>query len=82
MGYSLQVSCLTGQGTQSMRIIKTIIALSCTYLLMACGGPTGNTTVPEAQPAGATSVDIGDHIVHFIQRTIHGSITAGGRAGL
>jgi len=65
MGYSLQVSCFTGQGTQSVRIIRTIITLSCTYLIMACGGPTGDTTVPEAQPAGATSVDIGDHIVHF-----------------
>jgi hypothetical protein len=32
---------------------------------MACGGPAGDTTVPEAEPAGATSVDIGDHIVHF-----------------
>ena len=48
-----------------MRIIKTIVTLSCTSLLVACGGPTGDTTVPEAQPAGATSVDIGDHVVHF-----------------
>ena len=48
-----------------MRIIRTITTLSCTYLIMACGGPAGDTAVPEAQPAGATSVDIGDHIVHF-----------------
>ena len=34
-------------------------------LLIACGGPASDTTVPEAQPADATSVDIGDHIVHF-----------------
>jgi hypothetical protein len=34
-------------------------------LLVACGGPASDTTVPEAEPAGATSVDIGDHIVHF-----------------
>ena len=48
-----------------MRIIKTIGTLSCLSILMACGGPTTDATVPQAQPAGATSVDIGDHIVHF-----------------
>ena len=48
-----------------MRIIRTIITLSCMNLLVACGGPASDTTVPEAEPAGATSVDIGDHIVHF-----------------
>ena len=52
-----------------MIIIRTIIALSSMYLLMACGGPAGDATVPEAQPAGATSVDIGDHIVHFSAQT-------------
>ena len=52
-----------------MRIIRTVIALSSMYLLMACGGPAGDATVPEAQPAGATSVDIGDHIVHFSAQT-------------
>ena len=41
-------------------------------LLIACGGPASDTTVPEAQPADATSVDIGDHIVHFsAQSTDH-----------
>lgn len=34
-------------------------------LLAACGGPGENATVPEAQPAGASNADIGDHIVHF-----------------
>ena len=48
-----------------MRIIKTITTLSCLQLLWACGGPAPDTTVPEAEPAGATSVDIGNHIVHF-----------------
>ena len=48
-----------------MRKTKTIITLSCLYLLVACGGPASDATVPEAQPAGATSVDIGRHIVHF-----------------
>jgi hypothetical protein len=48
-----------------MRIIRTIFALSWLQLLVACGGPAPEATVPEAEPAGATSVDIGDHIVHF-----------------
>lgn len=34
-------------------------------MLVACGGPATDATVPVAQPAGATSVDIGDHVVHF-----------------
>jgi hypothetical protein len=66
MGYSLQVSCFTGQGgMHRMRIIKTIITLSSLFFLVACGGPATDATVPQAQPAGVTSVDIGDHIVHF-----------------
>lgn len=65
MGYSLQVSRNTGQGMESMKIIRTIFTLSCLHLLVACGGPASEATVPEAEPAGATSVDIGDHIVHF-----------------
>jgi hypothetical protein len=48
-----------------MRIIKTISTLSCLFLLVACGGPSTEATVPAAQPAGATSVDIGEHVVHF-----------------
>ncbi|MDH4126864.1 MAG: DUF4426 domain-containing protein [Gammaproteobacteria bacterium] len=41
------------------------IALSLFALLTACGGPGDSATVPEAQPAGASNVDIGEHIVHF-----------------
>ncbi len=48
-----------------MRIGKTLIALSMFGLLSACSGPGESADVPEAQPAGATSVDIGDHVVHF-----------------
>lgn len=45
-------------------IRKTLITLS--FLgLAACGGPGDSAGVPEAQPAGSTSADIGDHIVHF-----------------
>lgn len=48
-----------------MIIKKTLIALSLLGLVSACGGPDESSAVPEAQPAGASSVDIGDHVVHF-----------------
>ena len=48
-----------------MRIIIITITLSCMFLFVACGGPGNDAAVPQAQPAGATSVDIGNHIVHF-----------------
>lgn len=48
-----------------MIIRKTLIALSLLGLVSACGGPGESADVPEAQPAGASSADIGDHVVHF-----------------
>lgn len=48
-----------------MKNIRILIALSMFALLSACGGPGDNATVPEAQPAGASSASIGDHVVHF-----------------
>ncbi len=48
-----------------MIIRKTAIALSLIGLVTACGGPGESANVPEAQPAGATNADIGDHVVHF-----------------
>ena len=48
-----------------MLIRKPLIALSILTLVAACGGPDETADVPEAQPAGATSADIGEHIVHF-----------------
>ena len=33
--------------------------------LASCGGPGDSATVPQAEPAGASSSDIGDHVVHF-----------------
>lgn len=44
---------------------KTIIALSYLLSLAACGGPGNDATIPQAEPAGASSADIGDHVVHF-----------------
>ncbi len=52
-----------------MIIIRILIALSLLGLVSACGGPGESADIPEAQPAGATSADIGDHIVHFSAQT-------------
>jgi hypothetical protein len=45
------------------------ISASLLTVLAACGGPGESASVPEAQPAAATSADIGDHIVHFSAQT-------------
>jgi hypothetical protein len=44
---------------------RIFIVLSLLGLLSACGGPGESAAIPEAQAAGATNVDIGDHVVHF-----------------
>ena len=48
-----------------MTSIRTVMSLSSLALLAACGGPGESANVPDAQPAGATSADIGAHVVHF-----------------
>ena len=48
-----------------MKFCKAMTTLSFLALLAACGGPGPEATVPQAEPASASSVDIGDHIVHF-----------------
>jgi len=48
-----------------MTITRTLISLSLLALASACGGHGDSADVPEAQPAGATSADIGTHIIHF-----------------
>lgn len=48
-----------------MMAFRTTIALSFACLLVGCGGPGESATVPEAEPASASSADIGDHVVHF-----------------
>jgi hypothetical protein len=48
-----------------MKKISAIILSAAMALSSACGGPGDQATVPQAEPAGASSVDIGDHIVHF-----------------
>ncbi|MGB5626149.1 MAG: DUF4426 domain-containing protein [Woeseiaceae bacterium] len=48
-----------------MTIIRTMVCLSLLVLAAACGGSGDSGDVPEAQPAGATSADIGNHVIHF-----------------
>lgn len=48
-----------------MTISRTLISLSLLALFAACGGPGDSADVPDAQPAGATSADIGAYDVHF-----------------
>ncbi|MCI0516825.1 MAG: DUF4426 domain-containing protein [Woeseiaceae bacterium] len=48
-----------------MKLTTRIVTLSLFSAMVACGGPGENATVPEAQPAGASSSDIGSHVVHF-----------------
>jgi hypothetical protein len=48
-----------------MTITRTLISLSLLTLVSACGGPGDSAEAPEAQPAGATSADIGAHVIHF-----------------
>ncbi len=48
-----------------MTLARTLISFSLLALIAACGGPGDSASVPEAQPAGATSADIGEFVVHF-----------------
>lgn len=48
-----------------MILRNVLFALSLLGFVAACGGPGGDATVPVAEPAEATSADIGDHVVHF-----------------
>jgi len=53
------------KGTSVMNKRTLLTSLSLLALISACGGPGDSATVPEAQPAGATSADIGNHVIHF-----------------
>lgn len=46
-------------------MIRRALLLSLFAFAAACGGPGDSADIPEAQPAGATSADIGNHVVHF-----------------
>ncbi len=44
---------------------KTLIALSLSGFIAACGGGGESPEVPTAEPAGESMKDIGEHVVHF-----------------
>ncbi len=48
-----------------LRYIVALVTLSLFFFVYGCGGPGETPTVPTAQPAAASDVDIGDHVVHF-----------------
>ena len=48
---------------------RILISFSVAALLAACGGPGDSARIPTAQPAQATSSDIGEYIVHFSAQT-------------
>jgi len=53
-----------------LKYIYALVALP--LFLWGCGGAGESSTVPQAQPAAASDVDIGDHVVHFsAQSTDH-----------
>lgn len=57
------------EGKVTMTPRTLLISLSLLALATACGGPGESASVPKAQPAGATSADIGDYVVHFSAQT-------------
>ncbi len=48
-----------------MIIKRILITVSLLGLISACGGPDETANIPQAQPAGATSANIGEFVVHF-----------------
>ena len=46
-----------------LKYIYALVALP--LFLCGCGGAGESSTVPQAQPAEASDVDIGDHVAHF-----------------
>jgi len=48
-----------------VKMRKILIVLSVLGLVSGCGEQRESADIPEAQPAGATSANIGDHVVHF-----------------
>lgn len=48
-----------------MSIRNTAFTAVVLGFLAACGGPGQDATVPQAEPAEASHVDIGEYVVHF-----------------
>ena len=54
-----------GEAASFMIIKRISITVSLLVMMSACGGPDETADIPEAQPAGATSANIGEFVVHF-----------------
>lgn len=52
-----------------MAFARLLVCFSLAAILAACGGPGDSAKVPTAQPAEASSSDIGDYVVHFSAQT-------------
>jgi hypothetical protein len=49
-----------------MKLIPVLVAIAASAFLVACGGASEDAKIiPLAQPAEATSTDIGDYVVHY-----------------
>ena len=48
-----------------LKYIVALVTLSLLFFVYGCGGSGESPTVPQAQPAAASDVDIGDYVVHF-----------------
>ena len=55
-----------------LKYIYALVTLPLIFFVFGCGGSGETPTAPQAQPAAASDVDIGDHVVHFsAQSTDH-----------
>lgn len=52
-----------------MALARLLAFFALAILITACGGPGDSAKVPTAQPAEATSADIGEYVVHFSAQT-------------
>ena len=48
-----------------LKTLYALVTLAIMLFVVGCGGSGQPPTVPTAQPAAASDVDIGDHVVHF-----------------
>ncbi len=52
-----------------LKTLYALVTLTIMLFVAGCGGSGEPPTVPAAQPAAASDVDIGNHVVHFSAQT-------------